>query len=124
MPTEETIVCPQCHGSGPHPVFVDGHRADGRPFGEMRMRDCHVCGGEGTVPVWLAERLAFGRKVRDYRVHVKDETTSDVAHRVGVHPITWNHFEWGTHVADNELRLILAEVAGWQIEGENPWATT
>ena len=83
----ETIACPDCHGSGAGFAFIDVRDRSGKPFGRSGQISCLTCRGDKTVNKARWQRLqilrALGIALRDDRVN-RGVTSREEAARLGI----------------------------------------
>jgi hypothetical protein len=60
--------CPNCAGVGKNFCFVDGRKADGSSYGDMREVGCSTCAGTGKITPERARYIQIGKAMRDARV--------------------------------------------------------
>ncbi len=90
----EAVTCPACNGERSNVAFVDGHRADGTPFGEVRRIECYRCKGSGTVPLEMLRWMQVGTLKRKERIK-RFETLKDAAGKMGIDYMTLSKMEAG-----------------------------
>jgi hypothetical protein len=95
---DKTFPCPTCNGKKKLMAFVDGHRADGTPFGGVQDVDCFTCRGTGEVDEQYRARLAAGKAMRDERV-AKDQSLREAARERGISPAELSAIEHGRIVS-------------------------
>lgn len=67
------VTCPACQGSTYVEVYVEG-------VGRRML--CQTCAGAGSIPIALAERIAYGQRVREARCAL-DQTQREFAEAIG-----------------------------------------
>jgi len=86
--------CHRCEGTGKIYAFVDGHTADGRPWGDLRQITCRTCEGEGVISADRAERMRIGLELREKR-RATGKTLLEAASELGISPAELSRREQG-----------------------------